>query len=234
MTAKPQASFSYKLSVNCSIRTVFSAFLISALLSTASYAGNQDPLSLNEQAKTSALVESVLPSLRTQTETKPNQLSSHELLLIERDRSEDKKSGVRRANAFVYDYQTDETIIYRIDPVTNKILSTTRRKNIQLPLTEGEIERTVNLIFSDKETLALIANEYQRITHRTLNSPKDLQAKAFVFTADTLPEQLNSASQQCGLHRCAQILLYTHDAVVFEISPIVNLSAKLITQIVGF
>ena len=73
MTANPQASFSYRLSVNCSTRTVFSAFLISALLSTASYAGNQDPLSLNEQAKTSALVESVLPSLRTQTATKPNQ-----------------------------------------------------------------------------------------------------------------------------------------------------------------
>lgn len=229
MTAKPQLSFFYTLGFNFLI-----SILLTALLITTSYAGNQDPLSLNEQAKASALVESVLPSLKTKAETKPNQLSSHELLLIERDRSEDKQSGARRANVFVYDYQTDETIIYRIDAATNKILSSVRRKNMQLPLTESEIERTVNLIFSDKESLALIANEYQRITHRTLNSPKDLQAKAFVFTADTLPEQLNSASQQCGLHRCAQILLYTHDSVVFEISPIVNLSAKLITQMIGF
>ncbi|SKA83946.1 hypothetical protein SAMN02745130_02463 [Thiothrix eikelboomii] len=229
MTAKLQRSPLNKFRFS-----LLTSILISILPSTASYAGNQDPLSLNEQAQVSALVESALPSLRVKSEADANQLNQHELLLIERDRSEDKKSGVRRANAFVYDYQTDETIIYRIDAATHKILSSVRKKNMQLPLTEAEIKRTVDLIFSDKETLALIANEYQRITHKALNAPNDLQAKAFVFTADTLPEQLNPASQQCGLHRCAQILLYTHDSVVFEVSPIVNLSAKLITQIVGF
>lgn len=229
MTAKPQRSLFNQLSLS-----LLTSLLISTLLSTASYAGNQDPLSLNEQAQVNALVESALPSLRAKTAADTSQLNKHELLLIERDRSEDKKSGARRANAFVYDYQTDETIIYRIDAATHKILSSVRKKNMQLPLTEAEIKRTVDLIFSDKETFALIANEYQRITHKALNSPNDLQAKAFVFTADTLPEQLNLASQQCGLHRCAQILLYTHDSVVFEVSPIVNLSAKLITQMVGF
>lgn len=205
--------------------------MTSFTLAAPSYAGSQDPLSFNEQAKTTALVEGSLPALKTKNGQSPN---SYELLLVERDRSEDKKSGVRRANAFVYDYKTDETIIYRIDPATNKILSSVRRTNMQLPLTEGEIARTVNLIFSDKETFELIANEYQRITGKVLTSPKDLEAKAFVFTADTLPEQLNTASQQCGLHRCAQILLYTHDSIVFEVSPIVNLSANLITQIAGF
>ncbi|WP_298607872.1 hypothetical protein [uncultured Thiothrix sp.] len=207
--------------------------LFSLLITNLSYAGSQDPLSLNEQTKTTELIESSLPALKMKAEGHTTS-NSYELLLVERDRSEDKKSGVRRANAFVYDYQTDETIIYRIDPITNKILSSVRKKNMQLPLTANEIERTVNLIFSDKETFELIANEYQRITGKVLNSPKDLEAKAFVFTADTLPEQLNKASQQCGLQRCAQILLYTHDSVVFEISPIVNLSANLITQIAGF
>lgn len=207
--------------------------LFSLLITNLSYAGSQDPLSLNEQTKTTELIESSLPALKMKAEGRPTS-NSYELLLVERDRSEDKKSGVRRANAFVYDYKTDETIIYRIDPITNKILSSVRKKNMQLPLTANEIERTVNLIFSDKETFELIANEYQRITGKVLNSPKDLEAKAFVFTADTLPEQLNKASQQCGLQRCAQILLYTHDSVVFEISPIVNLSANLITQIAGF
>lgn len=198
-------------------------------MATTTLAGNQDPLSPNEQLQASTLVESTLPSLKTKSSS-----NQYELLLVERDRSEDKKSGVRRSNAFVYDYQTDETIVYRIDTATNKILSSVRRKNLQLPLTENEIARTVNLIFADKETFELIANEYQRITGKVLNSSKDLEAKAFVFTADTLPEQLNSASQQCGLHRCAQILLYTHDSVVFEVSPVVNLSANLITQVIGF
>lgn len=196
-------------------------------------ANNQDPLSLNEQSKSIALVESSLPALKIKPEN-ASQLANYELLLVERDRSEDKKSGARRANAFVYDYKTNETLIYRIDAETNKIISSVRRQNIQLPLTEREIKHTVNLIFSDQETFTLIANEYQQITGKVLSSPQDLQAKAFVFTPDTLPEQLNAASQQCGLHRCAQILLYTHDSIVFEISPIVNLSANVITQVIGF
>lgn len=214
-----------KQNLVCRLRLTLLATLI---LSNISVAGNQDPLSPNEQLKASTLIEATLPALKS------NSPSHYELLLIERDRSEDKKSGTRRANAFIYDYQVDETIIYRIDAETNKILSSVRRKNIQLPLTESEIVRTVQIIFSDKETFALIANEYQRITGKVLSSPKDLEAKAFVFSADTLPEQLNLASQQCGLHRCAQILLYTHDSVVFEVSPIVNLSANLITQVIGF
>lgn len=208
--------------------------LLALCLCSITYAGSQDPLSLNEQAKAEELVTTTLPALKRSPENTTNQPQNYELLLIERDRSEDKKSGARRANAFVYDYQTDETIIYRIDAETNKILSSVRKKEMQLPLTTKEIERALNLIFADKETFNLIATEYQRITHKVLTTPQDLEAKAFVFSADSLPEQLNAASQQCGLHRCAQILLYTHDSTVFEISPIVNLSANLITQIVGF
>ncbi|TXH78988.1 MAG: hypothetical protein E6Q85_00860 [Thiothrix sp.] len=207
--------------------------VLTLCIGSLAYAGSQDPLSPNEQTKAEALVTTSLPALKS-TDSRTKQESGYELLLIERDRSEDKKSGARRANAFVYDYKTDETIIYRIDAETNKILSSVRKKNMQLPLTANEIERALNLIFADKETFNLIANEYQRITSKPLNTPKDLEAKAFVFSADSLPEQLNAASQQCGLHRCAQILLYTHDSTVFEISPIVNLSANLITQIVGF
>jgi hypothetical protein len=207
--------------------------VLTLCIGSLAYAGSQDPLSPNEQANAETLVTNSLPALKS-TDNRTKQESGYELLLIERDRSEDKKSGARRANAFVYDYKANETIIYRIDAETNKILSSVRKKNMQLPLTANEIERALNLIFADKVTFNLIANEYQRITNKPLNTPKDLEAKAFVFSADSLPEQLNAASQQCGLHRCAQILLYTHDSTVFEISPIVNLSANLITQIVGF
>ncbi|MEZ5449456.1 MAG: hypothetical protein R3E89_10880 [Thiolinea sp.] len=61
-----------------------------------------------------------------------------------------------------------------------------------------------------------------------------MNVKAFVFTAETLPESLNAASQQCGLSRCAQLLLYTHNSIVFEISPIVSLSAGVVTQNIGY
>ena len=79
------------------LRSKYLALLIAAfLVPNTTYAGSQDPLSLTEQAKAEALVESSLPALKIQAES-TNQAKTHELLLIERDRAEDKKSGARRA-----------------------------------------------------------------------------------------------------------------------------------------
>ncbi len=193
-----------------------------------SHAGNQDPLDSREYAQIQALIP---PITNQELYASPTQ----ELLLIERDRSTDKAPSPKRlANIFVYDYAHNETVIQRVDVSTNKVVFTVRKQHVQLPLTKNEIRRATDLIFSDPETLESVKTEYQRITKQTLSTPGQLQTKAFVFTADTLPEQLNAASQQCGLHRCAQVLLYTHDSVVFETSPIVNLSVGLVTQVIGF
>ncbi len=215
----------------------FITLLIACLMATPhAHAGNMDPLDSTEQATAEALVRGELKAgsaarQESQTESSP---SNPELLLIERHRLNDKHSNERSADVYLYDYNTDETIIYRVDTGSGQVLSTTRQQQFQLPLTESEIERATQLIFGDQEILKLVQDEYQKITGQVLNSPSQLQTRAFVFTADTLPERLNQASQQCGLHRCAQILMYTHDSVVFEVSPIVNLSAKIITQVSSF
>ena len=90
------------------------------------------------------------------------------------------------------------------------------------------------MIFADAEERRLLNTEYKRITGKELTSVSQLNVKAFVFDAESLPERLNPASKQCGLHRCAQVLLYTHASVVFEVSPIVNLSKGIVTQNIGF
>ena len=145
-----------------------------------------------------------------------------------------EQPGQRLADVYSYDYRSDETIHSIVDLTTQEKLQTERVQKLQLPLTENELARASKLIFNDPEQLTQIQTEYKRITGQTLVKPEQLHVKAFVFTADSLPEGLNAASQNCGLQRCAQVLMYTHDSVVFEISPIVNLSVGLVTQNIGF
>lgn len=160
--------------------------------------------------------------------------TAKELLLIERRLLDKEADSQRLADVYHYDYSSNETIHSIVDLDTQQIISTQRQQYLQLPLTENELQLSSAIIFSDPEQAELIGNEYQRITGQYLSSPQQLNIKAFAFSADTLPEQLNPASQQCGLHRCAQVLLYTHDSIVFEISPIVNLSAGIVTQNIGY
>lgn len=157
-----------------------------------------------------------------------------ELLLVERHPAP-KGQAQRLADVFTYDYSSNETIHTLIDLGSNQAIRTERQQNLQLPLTDNEIQRAFELVFNDDEERALLDAEFHRITGETLTDPQQqLEIKAFVFHASSLPEQLNPASAQCGLHRCAQVLLYTADSIVFEVSPIVNLSAGVITQNIGF
>lgn len=221
-----------------SLRTVlYYITVICVITHLPASANNLDPLSPAEIARATQQASTSTPvpfstnrnlSINNVTTTTP------ELLLVERHLNT-KGQTARLADVYTYDYSTNETLIDVIDLDTNQVISRQREQNLQLPLTANELQRAAALIFADDEQRGLLDAEFKRITGQTLNNPtQQLQVKAFVFHASSLPEQLNAASQQCGLHRCAQVLLYTADSVVFEVSPIVNLSAGVITQNIGF
>jgi len=109
-----------------------------------------------------------------------------------------------------------------------------RKQGVQLPLTNSELKRAKDIVFEDEDERAILEDEYRRITSLEMTDTSDLNIKAFTFLADSLPNRVNEASKSCGIHRCAQLMLYTQDNVVFEISPIVNLSAGVVTQRIGF
>lgn len=199
------------------------------LNSTAS-AKELDPLNAAEIAN--ALNLSV-PQQRRSRAFNTN-LPAPETLLVERRPADKNNPGIRLADIYRYDYERDETIHTVIDVNQQRVISNERHQFMQLPLTANEIDRATDIIFDDAEQLGLLKNEYQRITGSYLLRPEQLHIKAFSFSSDTMPEQLNQASLQCGLNRCAQLLLYTHDSIVFEVSPIVNLSAGLVTQNIGY
>ncbi len=210
--------------------------LLWALASPATYAGNLDPLAPNEMAR--AASQATLSATPTTTSTRrqastTSTAPANEVLLIERHIN-NKGNTERLADVYTYDYHTNQTIITVVNLDTNTTLAKHYQQNVQLPLTDKELKRAADLIFNDDEQRPLLNAEFKRITGKTLSDPKQLHVKAFVFHASSLPEQLNAASQECGVQRCAQVLLYTVDSVVFEVSPIVNLSANVVTQNIGF
>lgn len=220
--------------------SIFKRLLLSAalVLSTelpTAMAGVMDPLDPTELSRAiNATTTTATPVASMRALAASTAAPTTELLLVERHPNE-KGQTIRLADVYTYDYATDETIINVVNLDTNQIVSSKRQQNLQLPLTENELQRASDLIFADDEERSLLDTEFRRITGQSLSNPQQqLQVKAFVFHASSLPEQLNAASEQCGLHRCAQVLLYTADSVVFEVSPIVNLSAGVITQNIGF
>ncbi len=158
---------------------------------------------------------------------------NQELLLVERSHLNKNDNG-RKADVYVYDYESNELIHSVIDLRSERVISTSRSQDVQLPLTAAEIERATDLVFGEEEQSRLLKDEYRRIVGQELLDPSQLNIKAFTFRADSMPQQVNRASSACGIHRCALLLLYTADQVVFEISPIVDLSTNIITQNIGF
>lgn len=156
-----------------------------------------------------------------------------ETLLIERHQAP-KGSVARRADVYVYNYDRNELTQRVVDLDTQQIVATIVSRWVQLPLTDSEVARAIALVSADDEEWTLLQHDYERIAGRPLDGVDQLQVKAFSFHADSLPEHLNAASRNCGIHRCAKLLLYTDERIVFEMSPIVDLSAEIVTQNIGF
>ena len=218
---------------------VKSASVFVALLTMTAYAEtpkhNNDPLSLNEVSVASLLTAGPKLAARgTNANLSSITNNSQEVLLIERNEEKGAPSDQRRADVFIYDYSTNELIQSLVDLNTSEVIRSERKQGVQLPLTNNELKRAKEIVFEDEDERAILEEEYRRITSREMTDTADLNIKAFTFLADSLPNRINEASKQCGIHRCAQLMLYTQDNVVFEISPIVNLSEGVVTQRIGF
>lgn len=199
------------------------------------YAGPMDPLNASELATASALTATTadIYSRRSLTaKTSPSLEPS--TLLIERRQTRKGDNTSRLADVYIYHYDSNELEHSIVDLNTQTVVKSTRSQGTQLPLTEDELARAGNLLFEDDEQFALINTEYRRITGKALLNPDSLHIKAFTFLADNLPQKVNAASSECGVRRCAQLLIYTDTDLIFEITPIVDLSANVVIQNLGF
>ena len=214
---------------------LLSISLITVSVFAQSQSHQNDPLSIDEVSKASFLTAGPQLAARvTASDLSSITNSSQEVLLIERNEEKGAPSGQRRADVFIYDYSSNELIQSLVDLNTSEVIRSESRKGVQLPLTNKELARAKQIVFEDEDEREILEDEFRRITSRDLSDVAELNIKAFTFHADSLPNRVNEASKQCGIHRCAQLMLYTDENIVFEISPIVNLSVGVVTQRIGF
>lgn len=157
-----------------------------------------------------------------------------EILLVERyDAPKDSPAeALRQGEVYLYDYTTD-TLIHSIVDVATGSIQTKRLQGVQLPLTTQEEDRAVDLLLADKALWRMLSERYEIITGDSLEDLSQLEMKVSLFLADAMPDQVNEAAQQCGQHRCAQVLLFTVDRTVLEVLPIVDLSEGRVIQLLS-
>lgn len=218
-------------------------FAILIITTSTIHAGKFDPLDEAERLRVTSSARIYNESNRATNPTSVNNRSTninsdYELLLVERHRTAKNAANrnQRLADVYWYDYSRDVLIVNLVNAANREIRNLEESQGTQLPLTDNEIQRALNVLFSDQTANQRISREYQSITGQPLTDyTSQVEMKAFVFYASTAPLQRLQGSQQCGINRCAQIMLFTPDRVAFELMPIVNLSKNVVSDIlIGF
>ena len=156
-----------------------------------------------------------------------------ELLLVERhmlDKSTPTSNGVRMADVYSYNYQTDTLEYSVVNLISGQVLQSESKQNVQLPLTDNEINRARSIASEDLALQAQLESEFLTMTGQPLQSLNQLVVKAFIFLSKSMPEVVNTASESCGLHRCARLVMHTANRVALETSPIIDLSTGIVAQ----
>jgi Cu2+-containing amine oxidase len=160
-------------------------------------------------------------------------LNSIELLLVERRFSEkgvQSPNTVRMADVYSYNYNTD-TLNYTIINIdSGQVLQSEEKQGVQLPLTENEISRSINIASENQLLHTSLEKEYLNITGQALQSFDQLIVKAFIFLAKSMPGQVNAETKLCGLHRCARLVMHTSERIALETAPIIDLSSGVVSQ----
>lgn len=153
-----------------------------------------------------------------------------EILLVERhqETKDVYRQGTwpRRADVYVYHYDSD-TLEHRIVNLANNAIDTTEvMTDVQLPPTANEIQLAIDLAFGDPQFHSDLGVWYKELKGEELVSFDQLAAKAFIFHASAMGTANVGNASVCGIQRCIQLMVYTKDMIAFEQSAILNLSTQ--------
>lgn len=163
-----------------------------------------------------------------------NAAGRSEQLLVERhaESKADMRSGnwPRRADVYTYLYDTNTLLVAVVNLSSGRVDSVEQVQNVQLPLTQEETDRAVELLLADSNVMAEIARQFQTISGAALTQPQaQLKFNTLIYRADSMPGA-NPGAEACGLHRCAQFLIATQYDVVINLLPIVDLSTETVVS----
>lgn len=151
------------------------------------------------------------------------------LLLLEKRPSNKKQNSPRLADAYYYDYKTNETIHCIVNPETGVIIEELRTVELQLPLVKEEIERAFTIYLQSSHRNEL-ADAYREATGQSLIDVNSLHFKAFILHGSANMKRLNAATKRCGRSRCAKLLIHTEENIALNITPIIDLSKGQVIQ----
>lgn len=174
---------------------------------------------------------SVTPAAPTRDATR------EEVLRIEtrrRSKSERAAGMGRGADVYLYDYGANVTRHTVVELPSGRVEREDVLEGVQLPLTPAEVDRATEIALADATVRDRIQRLFRQRTGEVLEDVDQLHSKAMVFSAESMPDAVNQASSACGLHRCAQLLLFTRDHVTVEVIPIVDLSTGRLVQVLDF
>lgn len=190
-----------------------------------------DPLTEQEMA---AVAQAAIASAASAAAAS-EQATPPELLVVERHDAGKaavaKGNWPRQGDVYLYDYTTDTLIHTTVDVQSGTVITVERVQGVQLPLTAQEEQRALAIVAADPVLWSDLTARYQRITGEALTQITQLQVKVSVFHADVMPARLNAAAQHCGQHRCAQVLLFTVDKTLLDLTPLVDLSQGQVVQV---
>ena len=205
-----------------------------------------DPLTPAEQTRALQALQGAgtvmqglkLPDTAARTGAAAPAAPAEEVLLIERHQEDkltyDQGRWPRRADVYVYRYADDTLIhqVYNMD--TNRVDQVDQVQGVQLPLTAAESQRALAIALADGKVRPLLAAEFRLITQQDLVAGDQLILKAMTFHADAAPGRDLGEAAQCGIRRCAQLLLAAGDNVALQVIPIVDLSSGRVVQALPF
>jgi hypothetical protein len=207
-----------------------------------------EPLTINEQNRAlQALMEtgSVARTLELPARTGVASVTdaipaapAEAVLLVERhqESKEAYASGrwQRRADVYIYRYADDTLMrqIYNLD--TKQVDQVDTVQGMQLPLTIEEQQRALAIALADPQLRPQLDAEFQLITNQPLTGADQLIVKAMTFHADSVPNTDLGAAAQCGIKRCAQLLLAAGDNMALRVIPVVDLSSGVAVKALPF
>lgn len=225
------------------MKTAWSLITMLLLCANFAHAGKLDPLNPAEQKLSRALSADHHREVHRQKSKhgiasvlRKQALPEYTFLLAERRRTDKNDINIERrlADVYWYDYKTDTLLLNVMDLATQLIVTSSESQGTQLPLTDEELKNAIELLFADSETSARVAQEYKATTNTPLSDHStQLEIRAFVFHAETASGQLHVESANCGINRCAQLMIYTPDNVAIDSMPIVNLSKQKVTDVLA-
>lgn len=113
----------------------------------------------------------------------------------------------RKADVYLYDYDTDQAIRRVVNLETRQVVRTETFDG-QPPIAQGEAVRATELVIADEQLGATLRRDYEKAMGEPLTSASQVRSQAIRFDADQAIAATNKQEfSACGSHRCVQLFI---------------------------